>query len=305
LGETLRDRTEREWGVRPDYASLFDRKHSDPDYCAVAVTDGNHGRSLAWGAQQFGVACRIYIPNGVSEPRIAAIARYGAEIVRVDDNYDATFAKARADAAANDWALIQDVSTRDYTECHKRIMEGYTLMAREMIEQLDTQRPSHVFLQVGCGGMAASVMAAFIEQWGASAPKFVLMEAETTASTLESFAKSEPVVVGGSQRTIMIGIAVGETSYLPWLVFRRYAHSAVTVADIYAERAMRRAAKGTGGDPAFVAGETGACGLAALLELSASPVLRSRLDLGSHASVLLINTEGDTDPVTYQRIMAQ
>ncbi|MEM6536769.1 MAG: diaminopropionate ammonia-lyase [Pseudomonadota bacterium] len=305
LGEALRDRIEDKTGERPDYPSLFERRFADADFCAVAATDGNHGRSLAWGAQKFGVGCRIYIPNGVSEPRIDAIAQFGAEIIRVDGTYDATFAKARSDALANDWALIQDISTEDYTQCHQRIMEGYTIMGREMIEQLDGQHVSHAFLQVGCGGMAAAVMAAFIEEWGVNAPKFVLMEAETTASTLESFVKAEPVTVGGSQKTIMIGIAVGETSYLPWVLFKKYAHSGITVADQYAEEAMRYAASGESGDPVFVSGETGACGIAALMELEKSPGLRRKLDLDAESSVLLINTEGDTDPESYKRIVRQ
>ncbi|MEM6650703.1 MAG: diaminopropionate ammonia-lyase, partial [Pseudomonadota bacterium] len=281
------------------------RKYANTDFCAVAVTDGNHGRSLAWGARLFGVKCLIYLPNVVSASREKAIADFGAEIVRIDANYDETFARVKRDATENGWSLIQDISTPDYMLCHQRIMEGYTLMAEEMVQQLKGTAPSHVFLQVGCGGMAAAIMSYFIEVWGEDAPKFVLLESINAASTLESLRLGKSVLVGGDHETIMVGIAVGETSYLPWLLFKPYAHSALAISDGYAAEAMRISANGIGDDPSFVSGETGACGLGALLALQEHPEAAEKLGLGPDSSILLINSEGDTDPDMYKKITEQ
>lgn len=305
LGEALRDHIEIRDGRRPSQAELFAREHPTGDFCAVAVTDGNHGRSLAWGAEQFGVRCIIYLPDIVSEDRAEAIAKFGAEIRRIKGNYDEVYRHMCAEASKHNWAVVQDISTPDDLLCHQRIMEGYTLMADEIFNQLEGEPPSHVFLQVGCGGMAAAIMSHFLIQWPERRPRFVLLEAETAASTVESFRNRAPVRIDGSHETIMVGIAVGETSYLPWLLFDKFAHSAMTVNDEDARIAMRIAAYGIENDPAFVSGETGACGLAALLSLSKSPALKERIGLDEESSILVINSEGDTDPGAYRSIVGE
>ncbi|MEM8777252.1 MAG: diaminopropionate ammonia-lyase, partial [Pseudomonadota bacterium] len=306
LGEALRDHIFEIANHRPSYEELFKGECEAYGFCGAAATDGNHGRSLAWGASLFGIPVKIYLPNVVSKDREDAIAQYGAEIVRIDANYDETFKRLQNDASANGWSLIQDISTKDYMLPHQRVMEGYTLMAEEIVQELDRNLPTHVFLQVGCGGMAAAIMAHFINSWPSDEmPIFVLIEATNAASTLASFRERKPVVVGGNHETIMVGIAVGTTSYLPWLLFKQSAHSALSMEDSFAEEAMRYCARNDTGDPSFVSGETGACGMGALLALQHLPDVRRALDLNSGSKVLVINSEGDTDPNAYNRIVNQ
>lgn len=305
LGEALRDRIEDKIGVRPGYAELFsgDFKKDSEDFCAAAVTDGNHGRSLAWGAQLFGVACVIYLPVHVSPEREKAIADYGAAIIRIDGTYDATVERLREDAARNGWTMIQDVSTEYDWLAHKRIMHGYSLMAEEIERGLAGTMPTHMLLQVGCGGLAGMLLGYFWTRFGSDRPVTILIEPSNTASTLASVEAGHRVSVGGNLETLMVGMAVGETSLLPWYLFERGAEFALALGDEHVPEVMRRAARGAAGDPPMVVGETGAAGLAALLELSGDPTLAAEVGLDSRSRVLVINTEGDTDPTLYAQIV--
>jgi diaminopropionate ammonia-lyase len=307
LGEALRDRIEGKIGVRPDYPELFAGafKEENAGFRAVAVTDGNHGRSLAWGAQLFGVECGIYLPVHVSPEREEAIARYGAKITRIDDTYDAAVERLRKDAAKSGWTMIQDVSTEDDWLAHRRIMHGYSLMAEEIERGLAGTRPTHMLLQVGCGGLAGMLLAYFWTRFGQDRPITILIEPSNTASTLASFEAGYRTSVGGDLETLMVGMAVGETSLLPWYLFEKGAEFALALGDECVPEVMRRTARGVAGDPPMVVGETGAAGLAALLELARSPALAAEVGLGSRSRVLVINTEGDTDPTLYAAIVGR
>lgn len=306
LGEALRDHVEINEGSRPSYDELFAGRCSTKGFCAASVTDGNHGLSLSWGASLFGVEAKIYLPRIVSEDRKAEIQKYGPDIVRLDANYDDTFRQLVEDARLQGWSLIQDISTEDYMLPHQRVMEGYTMMADETVKQLGAHLPTHVFLQVGCGGMAASIMAFMLHVWTArQMPKFILLESTSAASTLESFRAGKPTIVGGQHDTIMVGIAVGETSYLPWSLFEQSAFAALSIDDVFAKTAMRTCADRSTGDPAFVSGETGACGMGSLLALNEAPEIKRVLGIDASSSVLVINTEADTDRTVYRDIVGE
>ena len=136
----------------------------------VSATDGNHGRSLAWGCQRFGAPCRIYIHAEVSEGRAEAMRQYGADVIRIDGDYDASVVQAREEAAENGWFVVSDTSWPGYTQPPLNVMAGYGVMVREISQTL-AHPPTHVFLQGGVGGMAAGLAAASRQHWGDDAPK--------------------------------------------------------------------------------------------------------------------------------------
>jgi diaminopropionate ammonia-lyase len=272
----------------------------------TCATDGNHGRSVAWGARLFGCKCVIFIHETVSEGRAQAIARYGADVVRVKGNYDAAVRHAAAEAAKHGWFVVSDTSYEGYRDVPIDVMHGYGVMAAEILGQLPAgEVPTHVFVQVGVGALAAAVCASFWLAWGPRRPRFVAVEPARADCLYRSIEAGRPVVVHGDLETVMAGLSCGEVSELAWEVLREGADAAVAIGDDWALAAVRALASPRDGDPVVVAGETGGAGLAALLALQDRADLRAQLGLDDISRVLLLGSEGDTDPEIYRRIVGR
>ncbi len=267
------------------------------------ATDGNHGRSVAWGAQTFGCRCIIYIHATVSEGRRDAIASFGAEVVRVTGNYDDSVRQAAEDSARNGWHVVSDTSYDGYMEVPRQVMQGYTVMVDEAMGQLPGgEPPSQVFIQAGVGGLAAAVCAHMWESWGDGRPRFVVVEPENAACVFETARNGRLTAIPGDLDTMMAGLAAGEVSLLAWPILERGVAAFMTVPDAAAAAAMKRLAQGTDGDPPVVAGESAVAGLAGLLAAASDAESRQALGLDATSRVLLVGSEGDTDPDVYRRI---
>jgi len=268
------------------------------------ATDGNHGRSVAWGAQTFGCRCVIFIHATVSEARKQAIEAYGAEVRRCAGNYDDSVREAQATATREGWFVVSDTSYPGYLEIPKDVMQGYEVMAAEAFDAL-AGRPSHVFLQTGVGGMAAAVAANAVRRWGAERPMIVLCDPDRSACWMESLRAGHPTPVEGDLDTIMAGLACGEVSHLAWEVLKTHADAVMALPDAGAVAAMRRLADPKAGDPPIVSGESAVAGLAGLVAAMSDAGARATLGLGPASRVLLFGTEGDTDPALYAEIVGK
>jgi diaminopropionate ammonia-lyase len=276
--------------------------HVVQNITVTCATDGNHGRSVAWGAQMFGCRCVIYIHANVSEGRRAAIAKYGADVIRLSGNYDDSVRHADAQASENGWTVVSDTTYEGYRSIPIDVMHGYGVMAREIVAQIGTEPPTHVFVQAGVGAFAASVAAAFWLAWGERRPRLVVVEPIEADCHLRSAQAGKPVAVAGALDTLMAGLACGEVSPVAWEIVSTAASAFVALDDQHALDAVRKLANPPLGDPAIVSGETGAAGLAALLVAQDHTELRSLLSLDAGSRVLLLGSEGDTDPEIYQHI---
>ena len=261
----------------------------------TCATDGNHGRSVAWGAERFGAKCVIFVHPGVSQGRRVAIAAYGAEVREVPGTYDDSVRAASAAAEANGWHVVSDTSWPGYTEIPREVMQGYRLMAAEALEQWEGPPPTHAFVQGGVGGMAAAVSVQL--RTLQPAPALVVVEPHDAACLLAS-AEAGAITAAGGLDTIMAGLACGEPSLIAWQELERAAAAFLSIPDDAAVTAMRVLA-GCG----VVSGESGAAGLAGLLRAAAEPQARTALGLDSTSRVLLFSTEGATDPELYARLV--
>ncbi|HET6521040.1 MAG TPA: diaminopropionate ammonia-lyase [Geminicoccaceae bacterium] len=270
------------------------------------ATDGNHGRSVAWGAMTFGCRCVIYIHATVSEGRERAIERFGALVRRTPGNYDDSVRQAARDAEANGWFVVSDTSYEGYTDVPRDVMQGYAVMAEEALRQLPPGGPpSHVFVQGGVGGVAAAVCAQLWRRLGADRPRFVVVEPERADCLYQSALAGKRTPASGDADTIMAGLACGEASLLAWRVLETGADAFMTVPDDSAPDLMRRLAGGSGGDRPLVAGESAVAGLAGALAALADPDKAAALGLGPDGRVLVFGTEGATDPELYARIVGR
>ncbi|MDR6874520.1 diaminopropionate ammonia-lyase [Bosea sp. BE125] len=285
--------------------SLGEDAFREPEVRAVAAsmtfacaTDGNHGRSVAQGAQLAGAKAVIVVHAGVSEERIAAIARFGAEIMRVAGTYDDSVVEAARIAGEKGWVVVSDTSWDGYERIPGLVMQGYTALVREALQQLPS-RPSHVFVQAGVGGIAAAVAAHLALVLGEARPVFTVVDPARAACIVEAARAGRPVKVAHGEPTVMAMLECYEPSPIAWRVLSRVADAFMTVEDADAVTAMNRLARPKAGDPAIVAGESGCAGVAGLMRAVADPAIRQALGLDTSSRVLVINTEGATDPERY------
>jgi diaminopropionate ammonia-lyase len=280
---------------------------NSPDVRSVAAkmtvacaTDGNHGRSVAQGAKLAGTRAVIFVHAGVSEERIAAIARYGAEMVRVDGNYDDSVRQAAQVSADKGWTVVSDTSWPGYERIPGLVMQGYTAIVREALRQL-RELPTHVFVQAGVGGIAAAVAGHLAIVLGDARPTFIVVEPARAACVVAAARAGRVVKVAHDQPTVMAMLECYEASQVAWRVLARAADAFMTVDEDDAIAVMRRLARPAGSDPVIVAGESGGVGLAGLIRAMAEN--RTALGLDGKSRVLVINTEGATDPHRYAELV--
>ncbi len=281
------------------------------DLVFATATDGNHGRGIAWSATRLGFKSVIYVHKNTSAARIDAIRKNGAEIVVVNGTYDDAVRQVSVDAQQHGWQIISDTSWEGYEDIPKWVMQGYTTLVAEAQEQLAGQglaRPTHVFVQAGVGALAASVMGYYQQLLGAQRPKTIVVEPAEAACLLSSIQKADgnPHHFGGELDTIMAGLACGDPSPLAWNVLRECADVFCACPDFVAAKAMRVYAVPLDGDPFIVSGESGAVTLGALMGMmqwEGARDVREALELGPDSQVLLINTEGNTDPDDFRRVV--
>ena len=225
-------------------------------------------------------------------------------MIRVPGNYDDSVRHAADEARRNGWTVVSDTTYEGYREIPIDVMHGYGVMAREIVRALADEPPTHVFVQAGVGALAASVCAAFWLAWEARRPELVIVEPTQADCHFQSGVAGRPIAVTGDLDTVMAGLACGEVSPLAWEIVDAGANAYVVVDDRFALDAMRALAAPAPGDPAIVAGETGASGLAALLAAKDHAEIWQTLGLDGRSRVLLIGSEGDTDPEIYRQIVA-
>ncbi len=268
----------------------------------ACATDGNHGRSVAQGAELVGAGAAIFVHAGVSDQRIAAIARYGAQIIRVDGTYDDSVAEAARTAAERGWTVVSDTSWPGYERIPGLVMQGYTALVREALRQLPAP-PTHVFVQAGVGGVAAAGAGHLAIALGAARPVFVVVDPARAACLYESAKAGRPVRIGHGAPTVMAMLECYEPSLVAWRILSRLADGFMTVDEDDAVAVMRRLARPAAGDPVIVAGESGGVGLAGVIRAVADPAMAASLRLDAASRIFVINTEGATDPQRYAELV--
>lgn len=276
----------------------------------TTATDGNHGRGIAWAAQQLGIKAVIYMPKGTVQSRIDNIRSHGATVEVTDLNYDDAVRLANSMAEKHGWHMIQDTAWEGYEEIPLWIMQGYMTMCKEALEQLIDKnvQATHVFVQAGVGALAAAVLACISNKYRDNPPRFIIMEPNNVGCVFASAAAGDgkPHAVPGDHETIMAGLACGEVNTFGWPILRDRASCYICCDNYVAANGMRILANPICGDKAIEAGESGSVGIGVVELLttnSAFAEIKDRLKIGADSRILLFNTEGATDPVNYRDIL--
>jgi diaminopropionate ammonia-lyase len=281
------------------------------DTVLVTATDGNHGRGLAWAASQLGCQAVVFMPAGSAKSRVQAIEKEGATVWVTAKNFDDTVRIAAGAAKENGWHLVQDTAFKGYEKVPARVVQGYTTMAREALEQIMDQgleMPTHLFLQAGVGSMAASVLGYYANTLKEACPRTIIVEPHQAACLYQSALADDgtPKTVGGDLKTMMAGLACGEPNPFAWSILRDFAAGFISCPDEVAALGMRQLARPRGNDPAIVSGESGAVGIGLVCRLAADAKLnaiKEKINLNPASVVLCFSTEGDTDPDNYRAIV--
>ena len=261
------------------------------DIVFTTASSGNHGRSVALGAQSVGARCTIFLPKFTSAEKEAAIRAKGADVIRIDGDYDTAVAECRRQAAAKGWTVISDTSWDGYEDVPRDVMRGYTMLAKEIVTQWPAG-PTHFFVQAGVGGLAAAVIG-YLWAVMPTRPVSVIVEPQSADCWFQSNKAGRPTLASGAADTAMGGLACREISPLTWPVLGVGTDWFMTITEDQVMPARRLYAHPVNGDPAITSGPSGCAGLAGLTRICSDKAAFAMLGLDRNSRVLLINSEGN------------
>ena len=268
------------------------------------ATAGNHGRSVAWGAQRLGVKCKIFISEFVSEDRAEAMRNLGADVIRVKGNYDASLKECINQSKKNQWEIVQDVSWEGYKTVPRYIMAGYTIMIKEIFDKIKNEKISHVFLQAGVGGMAAAAIAGFAK-YSNNLPCFITVEPKDAECVLQSIKNKKPTSINIQKESIMGGMSCGDVSSLAWEILKHSTNYSISISDEAVATTVALLKQKEFSNDEIIAGECGVPGVISLISAIKDKNICEKLKLNSQSNVLLIGCEGLTDFKMYNKLLKE
>ena len=268
-----------------------------------SATAGNHGRSVAWGAQKLGLNCKIFVSEYVSNSRVKEIKKFGAEVIRVKGNYEKSLNECKKLSKKNNWIIVQDVSTQNYKLIPALTMAGYSVMIKEISKQTN-QYITHIFLQAGVGGMAAGVVAG-VAKYFKRIPKIIIVEPDRADCVLKSIKNNKMTKIRIKKESIMGGMSCNEMSLLPWLILKKTANYCISISDTKVAKMIALLADKKLSNKSIIGGECSAPGIISLICACNEPKSKKALNLNEKSNVLLIGCEGNADTKLYKQLLSK
>ena len=274
------------------------------DIIVATATAGNHGRSVAWGAKRLGLKCKIFISEYVTDVRGKAMTDLGADVIKVKGNYENSLIECIKQSTQNNWQIVQDVAWKDYMIVPKFTMAGYTVMMKEIVDQIDQNKISHVILQAGVGGMAGAMIAG-IARYLKNIPITIVVEPDSAACVLESIRSGKIEKIDIKRESLMGGMSCGEVSLVPWKILKNSVKFCISLPDDDIAKTMKLLGNAGFGNERIIAGENSAPGVIGLIASCEDEKIKKKFELNKDSNVLLIGCEGDTDKEMYQKLINQ
>jgi len=274
------------------------------DIVVATATAGNHGRSVAWGAKRLGLKCKIFISEFVSDARGKAMADLGADVIKVKGNYEKSLIECIKQSTNNDWQIVQDVAWKDYMTVPKYTMAGYTVMMKEIVDQIKNDQITHIILQAGVGGMAGAMVAG-IARYLKNIPEIIVVEPDSAACVMESIKTGKIEKIDIERESLMGGMSCGEVSLVPWEILKNSVKYCISLPDDDIAKTMKLLGNASFSNEKIIAGENSAPGVISLITICEDEKIKENLKLNRDSNILLIGCEGDTDQAMYQKLINQ
>ena len=276
----------------------------DKDIVVATATAGNHGRSVAWGARRLGLKCKIFISEFVSKARGQAMADLGADVIIVKGNYEKSLLECIKQSTENNWQIVQDVAWKDYMLVPKYTMAGYSVMMREIVDQINNEKITHIILQAGVGGMAGAMIAG-VARYLDNIPTTIVVEPDSAACVLESIRTGKVEKIDIKRESLMGGMSCGEVSLVPWEILKHSVKHCISLPDDDIGNTMKLLGNSSFSDQKIIAGENSAPGVISLIASCEDQNVKEKLHLDQDSNVLIVGCEGDTDKEMYQKLISQ
>ncbi len=273
------------------------------DIIVSTATAGNHGKSVAWGAKNLGLNCKIFISENVSETRAKEMRNFNAEVIRVKGNYEDSLNFCKEESKKNNWEIIQDVAWPDYEFVPKLTMAGYSTIIKEISVQTN-EYITHIFLQAGVGGMAAGLIAG-VANYFKKVPKIIIVEPENANCVMQSVENNTPTSVEILKESIMGGMSCGEVSLVPWQILKNSVNNCVSVSDKFVPQTIAMLADKVLSDIPIIGGECSTPGITSLISCCNNEETKSALEINENSNILLIGCEGSADIDLYQKLLRE
>ena len=267
------------------------------------ATAGNHGKSVAWGSQRLGLKCKIFISEFVSEYRANEMKKLGADVIRVNGNYEESLKECLDQSKKYNWKIVQDVAWENYELVPKLTMAGYSVMIKEIASQTN-EYITHVFLQAGVGGMAAGAIAG-IAKYFKRIPKIVIVEPETADCVLKSIENGFIKKIEIKKESIMGGMSCGEVSLVPWKIIKSSVNLCLSISDDNIAKTVAMLSNCNFGNEKIIGGECSAPGIISLIASCNNNSIKEKLNLDKNSNILLIGCEGDADKNLYNKLISE
>ena len=278
--------------------------NGNKDIVVATATAGNHGRSVAWGARRLGLKCKIFISEFVSDARGQAMADLGADVVKVKGNYEKSLIECIKQSTDNNWQIVQDVAWKDYMIVPKYTMAGYTVMMKEIVDQINKNKITHIILQAGVGGMAGAMVAG-IARYLDNIPVTITVEPDSAACVLESIRTGKIEKIDIKRESLMGGMSCGEVSLVPWDILKNSVRYCISLPDDDIAKTMKLLGNASFSKEKIIAGENSAPGVISLITSCEDEKIKEKIGLNKDSNVMLIGCEGDTDQKMYQKLINQ
>jgi len=274
------------------------------DMTVSTATAGNHGRSVAWGAKRLGLKCKIFISEFVSDERGRTMENLGAEVIKVKGNYEKSLIECIKQSTENNWQIVQDVAWDNYLLVPKYTMAGYSVMMKEIFDQLQNKQITHIILQAGVGGMAGAMIAG-IARYLTNIPTTMVVEPDSAACVLESIKTGKIEKIDIKRESLMGGMSCGEVSLVPWEILKNSIKYCISLPDDDIAKTMKLLGNASFSNEKIIAGENSAPGVISLIASCEDQKIKKELNLDSNSNVLVIGCEGDTDREMYEKLVNQ
>ena len=274
------------------------------DIVVATATAGNHGRSVAWGARRLGLKCKIFISEFVSDARGQAMTDLGADVIKVEGNYEKSLIECIKQSTENNWQIVQDVAWKNYMLVPKYTMAGYSVMMKEIVDQIKGEKITHIVLQAGVGGMAGAMVAG-IARYLNNVPVTLVVEPDSAACVMESIKTGKIEKIDIKRESLMGGMSCGEVSLVPWEILKNSVKHCISLPDDDIAKTMKLLGNSSFSEEKIIAGENSAPGVISLITSCEDQNIKENLQLNKKSNVLVIGCEGDTDKEIYRNLINQ